>query len=125
MPSTRRLAALRDRLTAPRNVAILAAVAVAIPAAYAFHTAFEADQGDFLLLLALGVGVPTVHDRYGPTDGVLAAVAWVLGGCVVVGLAFVAVYVAMLSLTSGFLASAVAFLVAYLGPLTALWLWSQ
>ncbi len=125
MPSTRRLADLRDRLTAPRNAAILAAVAVAIPAAYGFHTAFDADQGDFLLLLALGVGVPTVHSQHGPQEHILTAVAWVLGACAVVGLLFVAVYVAALSVTSTVPAGAVAFLVAYLGPLAVLWVWNQ
>ena len=125
MSSNRRLADLRDRLTTPRNAAIIAAVAVAIPAAYGFQTVFDADQGEFLLLLALGVGVPTVHDQHGPHERILAAVAWVLGACAVVGLLFVAVYVAALSVTSTVVASAVAFLVASLGPLAVLWVWNR
>lgn len=125
MPAARRFADLRDRCTTPRNVAVLAAVAVAIPAAYGLHAAFEAEQGEFLLLLALGVDVPTVHDQYGPQERVLAAVAWTIGACAVVGAGFVVVFVAALSVTSSFFASAAAFLLAYLGPLAVLWVWNR
>jgi hypothetical protein len=117
MPSTR-LSSLRERWLTPRNAGILAAVVVALPAAYLFHTAFRAEQADFLLLLALGVGVPTALDGVGPDD-LAGAVALTLGACAVVGVLFVGVYVATLSVAGQFPAAVVAFVVSYVGPALA------
>lgn len=114
MPSTR-LSSLRERWLTPRNAAILAAVAVALPAAYLFHTSFRAEQADFLLLLALGVGVPTALDGVGP-DSPSGAVALTLGVCAVVGVLFAGVYVLALSVAGQFPAAVVAFVVSYVGP---------
>lgn len=114
MPSTR-LSSLRERWLTPRNAAILAAVAVALPAAYVFHASFRAEQADFLLLLALGVGVPTALDGVGP-DNPGGAVALTLGVCAVVGVLFAGVYVLALSVAGQFPAAVVAFVVSYAGP---------
>lgn len=122
MPSTTDRA-LGERLASQRNVTILTAIAVALPAAYWFHTAFGDGPGDFLLLMAVAVGVPTAADLYGPDHGRLwRAVATTAVASVAVGAAFVGVYVlgtGPLSL-SPFVASVMAFLVAELGPLAAL-----
>jgi hypothetical protein len=117
MPSTR-LSSLRDRWLTPRNASILVAIAAALPAAYLFHTAFRAEQADFLLLLALGVGVPAALDGVGPDD-LAGAVALTLGACAAVGALFVGVYVAALSVAGQFPAAAVAFAVGYVGPALA------
>jgi hypothetical protein len=112
MPSTR--TSLRERWLTPRNVSILAAIAVALPAAYLFHTAVRAEQADFLLLLVLGVGVPTALEGY--DDSLSRVVALTLGACAVVGALFTGVYLAALSVTGQFPAAVVAFIVSYVGP---------
>lgn len=114
MPSTR-LSSLRERLLTTRNAAILAAVAVALPAAYLFHAGFGAGQAGFLLLLALGVGVPTALDGVAP-DSLRGAVALTLGACAVVGVLFAGIYAVALSVAGQFPAGVVAFVVTYVGP---------
>jgi len=123
VPSTSVIARLYGRATTQRNVTIYVAILVSIPAAYLFQESVGGGGGDFLLLLALAVGVPTAYDEYwSPYDRTWKAVAWILVACVVAGLEFTGVYlvsVAALSL-SPFAASAVAFLVTGLG--NAAWL---
>ena len=97
MPShtndTRR--SLWNRATAQRNVAIYAAILVAVPAAYAFHTAFDASGGDFLLLLTLAVGVPTAYnDNWPAHDRTWKTVAWVVVACTVAIATFAALFLA-------------------------------
>lgn len=114
MPSTR-LFSLRERLLTPRNAAILTAIAVALPAAYLVHTSFRAEQADFLLLLALGVGVPTALEGAVP-HSLTGAVALTLGACSVVAVLFAGVYALALSVAGQFPAAVVAFGISYVGP---------
>ncbi|MEF8907455.1 MAG: hypothetical protein V5A13_06310 [Haloarculaceae archaeon] len=114
MPSTR-LSSLRERWLTTRNAAIFAAVAVALPAAYLFHAGFGAEQGDFVLLLALGVGVPTALDGVGP-DSPSGAVALTPGVCAVVGVLFAGIYGVALSVAGQFPAAVAAFVLSYVGP---------
>ncbi|WP_424019659.1 hypothetical protein ACOZ4N_09355 [Halorientalis pallida] len=112
--STDGRSSLWDRATAQRNVAIYAAILVAVPAAYGFHTVFDAGGGDFLLLMTLAVGVPTAYNDYWPAfDRTWKAVAWVLVACTVATAAFAGLFLAgteRLAL-SAFPASVGAFLV--------------
>jgi hypothetical protein len=114
MPSTR-LSSLRERWLTTRNAAILAAVAVALPAAHLFRAGFGAGQAGFLLLLALGVGVPTALDGVAP-DSLSGAVALTVGACAVVGMLFAGIYAVALSVAGQFPAAVVAFVVSYVGP---------
>ena len=116
MPPTR--TSLRERWLTPRTVTILVAVAVALPAAYLFHVTSPAEQADFLLLLVLGVGVPTALDGTEP-DSLPGVVARTIGACVVVGALFAVVYLGTLSVTGRFQAAVVAFVVSYVGPALA------
>jgi hypothetical protein len=86
---------LWDRATAQRNVAIYAAILVAVPTAYGFHTVFDASGGDFLLLMTLAVGVPSVYnDNWPAYDRTWKAVAWVLVACAVATAAFAGLFLA-------------------------------
>lgn len=112
MPSTN--PPLRERWLTPRNVTILTAIAVALPAAYLFHTSVRAEQADFLLLLALGVGVPTALEGF--VGSLREAVRLSLGACAVIAALFTGVYFATRSVAGEFPAAVVAFVVSYLGP---------
>ncbi|RLM90974.1 hypothetical protein D3D02_04235 [Halobellus sp. Atlit-38R] len=83
MPSTRPAAVYRW-LTAQRQLTIFTAIALALPTAYAFQSRVGTDTGGFLLLLLLGVGVPTAYDEYWPPyDRAWQAILWtVLVGAV-------------------------------------------
>lgn len=114
---------LRERLTTQRNATILAAIVVAIPTAYAFHSVTGSASGDFLLLFILGVGVPTAYDSHWPEyDRTWKAVAWTVAACAVATVEFVGLYlVGTRVLDQSELVAAVgAFLVTYLGDLAVL-----
>ena len=114
MPSTSTLGTIRERATTQRNVTILTAILVAVPVAYAFHLWSDAQQGEFLLLMILAVGVPTAFDDFhGPFDRTWKALLWILAACAVVTVEFVGLYVVSTDALgqSPFLASVGAFLV--------------
>ncbi|WP_435183950.1 hypothetical protein [Halobellus sp. EA9] len=93
MPSTNSRSAIYRWATAQRQLTIFAGVAAALPAAYAFRSAYGSGPGSFLLLVTLGVVVPTAYDEYWPAyDRAGAAVAWILVACAVAATAFVACY---------------------------------
>lgn len=123
MPSTEPSSRLRQRVTSTRNVTIATAIAVALPAAYAFHSQLPGDQSGFLLLFAVAVGVPNAFDGYGPDFesrwNCVFATLWVSSAVVV---AYVGSFVAGVDVlsVSPFLASILAFLVGLLGPMAAL-----
>ncbi|RXK48382.1 hypothetical protein [Halorientalis pallida] len=86
---------LWDRATAQHNVAIYAAILVAVPTAYGFHTLLDASGGDFLLLMTLAVGVPTAYrDNWPVYDRTWKTVAWVLVACTVATAAFAGLFLA-------------------------------
>jgi uncharacterized membrane protein YjjB (DUF3815 family) len=117
---------LRDRATAQRNVVVYAAILVAVPTAFAFHTLVGADGGDFLLLLTLAVGVPTSYNTYWPaSDRTWRAVGWVLVTCALATAVYTGLYLAGTQLlsVSPFPASIAAFLVTFLGGQLALARW--
>jgi hypothetical protein len=59
---------------------------------YGFSVVFGPD-GSFLLLLTVGVVVPTLYDEYGsPYDQAWRAVGWVVGVSTVASGAFVSLY---------------------------------
>ena len=109
---------LWDRATAQRNVVIYAAVLVAVPAAYGFHVVFSGQEAGFLLLVTLGVGVPTAYNSYWPTyDRLWKTVVWVVGAAALSAAAFAGLFVAGTDLfaLSAFPASASAFVVTAVG----------
>lgn len=118
MPSANSPSGIYRWATAQRQLTIFAGVAAALPTAYAFRSAFGSGAGSFLLLVTLGVAVPTAYDEYWPAyERARAAVAWILAACVVATAAFVACYLvatgaARLGATLG---AAVAFVLTNLG----------
>jgi hypothetical protein len=94
MPASNPSTGLRERAMTRRNLTILVAIVVAVPTAYAFHVWSGAEGGDFLLLMLLGVGVPTAFDEFkqGVTD-TLPAVGWILGASLVVTIEYAGLYV--------------------------------
>ena len=110
VPST-----LHKQWLTPRNAAILAAIGVALPAGWLFQAVVEPEQAAILLLLTVGVGVPTAHEGFGP-ESVGGAVAWVLAVSVAVTALFVGVYVAVRAVTGQVPAAAAAFVLGYAGP---------
>lgn len=123
MPSSGTRSRLRRRATSTRIVSTVTAVAVALPAAYTFHGHFPGDQSGLLLLVAVAVGIPSAFDEYGPAferrrDCVFATL-WV---CSVVVVTYVGSFAAGIDTlgVSPFLASIVAFLVGFLGPVGVL-----
>ncbi|WP_254829409.1 hypothetical protein [Haloglomus salinum] len=122
MPATNS-SRIREWVTAQQTVATLAAILVALPAAYAFETAFAGSSGSFLILMTLGVGVPMAYDEYWSSyDRMRTAVGWVLVACAVAAGAFVGCYLVGTGLLSldPFLAGVGAFLVTDLGGLALL-----
>ncbi|WP_276258838.1 hypothetical protein [Haloglomus litoreum] len=120
MPST--ISRLRNWLTDQQQVATLVAVLVALAAGYAFEARFGVYAGSFLLLMLLGVGVPSAYEERWPRyDHAWQAVAWVLVACGLVVVAFVGSFLAgrALALDSS-LASVGAFLAVSLGGLLLL-----
>jgi hypothetical protein len=94
MPSTTTDRSLRDRLTGQHNVSIATAILFALPAAFAFYNWSSGRQGSFLLLLLLGVSVPTLYDDgWGRYDRTWQTVVWTVTACAVVGVEFVGLYV--------------------------------
>jgi len=118
MPSNSASSTLLQRATSTRNVIILTAIAVAIPAAFAFHDRLPGDQAGFLLLFAVAVGVPSALDSYGPQFQKLRncvfATVWL---CSAVLVAYVVSFTAGVDFLSlpPFLAGVIAFLVGYFG----------
>ncbi|MFB6074318.1 MAG: hypothetical protein ABEJ89_04835 [Haloarculaceae archaeon] len=117
MPSERFAVSLRERVLTEQNVAILVAVVVAIPAAYLFAWQFDTQAGNFLLLAAIGVGVPSIYGTSfeGAGRNVVLLVALLAA---VAAASFTAIYlagVAWLSIPPTF-AALLAYLVTELGP---------
>lgn len=107
----------RSLLLTQRNLTIAMAVFMALPITYAFAETFGA-AGAFLLLVTVGVGVPTAYDAYWPgyerTD---TALAWIVLAAVVAAVEYTALFyggVAVLDLDAR-LASGGAFLLTTAG----------
>ena len=115
MPTTETVARLLGRATTQRNVSISTAIVVAVPLAYAFTLTFGY-QGSLLLLLTLGLGVPTAYDDYWPAyDETRKTVVWVIVACGIAAVEFTGFYViatAPLGLSS-FVGSIGAFLLTW------------
>ncbi|MFB6207392.1 MAG: hypothetical protein ABEJ05_12795 [Haloglomus sp.] len=118
MPSTR-MSRVWNWLTAKQQLVSLAAVLVALPASYAFRATFGEYAGSFLLLVLLGVGVPSAREEYWPrSDRTRAAMAWALGACAATAAVFVGCYLVGTAIGLGpFFAGVGAFLVTHAGVL--------
>jgi hypothetical protein len=121
MPATR-TSRLRNWLTDQQQLVTLAAILVALPASYAFRATFGEFPGSFLLLVLLGVFVPTAYDDYWPRyDRTWKAVAWTLVACAVTATVFVGGYLVGEAAGIGpLLAGLAAFLVTSLGGFAVL-----
>jgi hypothetical protein len=92
MPSSDVITRLRDRLWTQRNLTISVAIVVGLLVTYGFSVVFDPD-GSFLLLLTVGVVVPTLYDEYwSPYDQAWKAVGWVVGASAVASGAFASLY---------------------------------
>lgn len=92
MPSSSFVTRLRDRLWTQRNLTITTAIVGGILVTYGFSVMFDPD-GSFLLLLTVGVVVPTLYDEYwSPYDQAWKAVGWIVGVSAVASGAFVSLY---------------------------------
>lgn len=117
-----------ERVFSQRNLTILTAIIVGVPAAYAFQTSIGGQGSSFLLLLVLAVGVPTAYDEYWPRyDRTATALAWIVGAIAVAGIGYAVlfwVFVSVLTL-SEIAAGVGAFLVTTLGPARLLPRWTE
>jgi hypothetical protein len=97
-------------------------VSLALFLTYGFGVVFDHD-GSFLLLLTIGVVVPTLYDEYWPQcDRTWKAVCWIAGASAVASGAFTGVYWIGTELfgLSSLLASTGAFLVTMSGGVAVL-----
>ncbi|MFC6973720.1 hypothetical protein ACFQL1_01965 [Halomicroarcula sp. GCM10025709] len=91
MPSSTSPAHRWSRLRDERTLTILTGICLAAPLSYLAQTVVALGDGLVLLLLLVGVGVPTAYDEYSPVDGGPArAVGWVAVASCVVTAEFVA-----------------------------------
>lgn len=127
MPSANTATRLRDRLRTQRNATVCTAVLLALPVTYAFGAAFGFD-GSFLVLLTVGVVVPTLYDEYWPPyDETWKAVCWIVVASTLLSVAFTILYwvgVRLVAL-SPLPASTGSFLVTTVGCLALLARWSD
>ena len=92
MPSSDIAMQLRDRLWTHRNLTITTAIIVGLFITYVFGVTFD-PEGSFLLLLTVGVVVPTLYDEYWPPYGqAWKAVGWIVGASVAASGVFVGLY---------------------------------
>jgi hypothetical protein len=122
VPSSSVVTRLRDRLWTRRNLTITTAIVGGLLVTYGFSVTFDPD-GSFLLLLTVGVVVPTLYDEYwSPYDQAWKAVGWIVGVSAVASGAFVSLYWVGSELVrlSPLLASVVAFLLTTIGGIAVL-----
>lgn len=122
MPSSNVATRLHERLWTQRNLTISTAVLVALPVTYGFSVAFDPD-GSFLLLLTVGVVVPTLYDEYWPPyDRAWKAAGWIVCTSAVASAAFVGLYWVGTELVGSpsLLASVGAFLLTAIGGIAVL-----
>jgi len=125
MPSTNTETPIRERIRAQRNVVVYAALLVALPITYGFSAVFGPD-GSFLLLLTVGVVVPTAYnERWPPYDRTWKAVGWIAVASTVAAVAFAAVFTLAVRLfsASALVASGGAFVVTAAGGFALLTAW--
>ncbi|WP_152041191.1 hypothetical protein [Salinigranum salinum] len=92
MPSTTVLTRIRQRFWTQRNLTVSVAIFLALCVTYGFGVVFDPD-GSFLLLLTIGVVVPTLYDEYWPPyDRMWKAVCWIVVASAVASGAFSSLY---------------------------------
>lgn len=95
MSSTSTASKIYRWATTQRNLTIFVAIIVAVPMVYAVQSIVGGSElsGDFLLLMALAVGVPTAYDEYWPYyDQTWKAIMWICVTCVVATIEFTSLY---------------------------------
>lgn len=108
------LARFRRELFSRQSLVILVAIVVAVPVAGALYEYTGDFAAGFLLLVLLGVEVPSTYERRWPIayESTVAIVAWTLGACALVAGAFLALYLAASAFLSRPLGAVVAFVLA-------------
>jgi hypothetical protein len=92
VPSTSIVTRIRERLWTQRNLTVSVAIVLALFCTYGFGVVFDPD-GSVLLLLTVGVVVPTLYDEYWPPyDRTWAAVCWIVVASAVASGAFTSLY---------------------------------
>jgi hypothetical protein len=92
MPSTNVVTRIRERFWTQRNLTVSLAILLALFLTYGFGVVFEPD-GSFLLLLTIGVVVPTLYDEYWPPyDRTWKALCWIVVASAVASGAFTGLY---------------------------------
>jgi hypothetical protein len=122
MPSTNVVTQIRKRFWTQRNLTVSVAILLALIVTYGFGVVFEPD-GSFLLLLTIGVVVPTLYDEYWPPyDRTWKAVCWIVGASAVASGGFSGLYWTGTELVglSSLLASTGAFLLTVGGGIALL-----
>lgn len=115
--------ALRERVASERTVTVLTGISVAMPAAALFVGRVGPAEPAYLLLVAVGIGVPSAYDEFGA--GVVPerlAVPVTAAAAVLVTVEFVAVYLAAVARPglSPTFAGTTAFVVVAFGNLAVL-----
>lgn len=102
-------------LGAPKAVGLAVATPLAIVAAFATQAVLPSSQVAFLLVVVLGVSVPTTLESYGLLpDDPGRVVAVVVAACLVHWVLFLALVIGLLALAGELVAAAVAFVVTVL-----------
>jgi hypothetical protein len=92
MPSTNVVRRIREWLWTQRNLTVSIAILLALSCTYGFGVVFDPD-GSFLLLLTIGVVVPTLYDEYWPPyDRTWKAACWVVVASTVASGTFTSLY---------------------------------
>lgn len=86
---------LKADLYSRQSVVILVAILVAVPAAMLGMAPSYGFEAGFLLLMLLGVDVPSLYDREWPVaySSIRVVVAWTLVACLLVGATYLALVV--------------------------------
>lgn len=104
--------AVAQYVRAPKTVALVAAAALSVVAAYATLTLVVASELAFLVVIVLGVSVPTTLDNYGLLPAASPRlVGTVVAACLAHWTVFLALFVAARTAASELVAAAAAFVV--------------
>ena len=92
MPSTNVVTRIRQQFWTQRNLTVSVAILLALFLTYGFGVVFDPD-GSFLLLLTIGVVVPTLYDEYwSPYNRTWKAVCWIVVASAVASGGFTGLY---------------------------------
>ena len=113
--------AFRDWVYSDEFPVVVTAIVLGIPSAYIVQDALNGSTAfGFLLLLALGVGVPRQYGYWPATYDRGRTVLWAVGACAVMTAEMVAIYLVVSPAAGEMVAAIAAFVLADLGNTVAL-----